>query len=123
MCIFCERYNKKVNILYENQTTFVIYDGYPVSEGHCLIITKRHIKDYFEANDAELKDIHSSITYMKKNIDKSFKPNGYNIGINCGSAAGQSIMHLHVHLIPRYNDDCFNPKGGVRGVIPGKQSY
>ena len=123
MCIFCERYNKKVNILYENETTFVIYDGYPVSEGHCLIITKRHIKDYFEANDVELKDIHNSIAYMKKKIDKSFKPNGYNIGINCGSAAGQSIMHLHVHLIPRYNYDFFNPKGGVRGVIPGKQSY
>ncbi len=94
-----------------------------MSEGHCLIITKRHITDYFQASKAELKGIQEALSHMKEYIDKSFKPDGYNIGVNCGKAAGQSIMHLHVHVIPRYNSDCFNPKGGVRGVIPGKQNY
>ncbi|MBI9009399.1 MAG: HIT family protein [Tenericutes bacterium] len=123
MCLLCERYDKKVSILYENETVFVIYDGYPVSEGHCLIVSKRHITDYFEASDKELRDIEIAIKHMKEYLDKAFKPDGYNIGMNCGKAAGQSIMHLHIHLIPRYHSDCFNPKGGVRGVIPGKQKY
>jgi diadenosine tetraphosphate (Ap4A) HIT family hydrolase len=88
-----------------------------------LIITKRHIKDIFQANDFELKDIREAIFEMKNRIDKTFNPDGYNVGTNCGQAAGQSVMHLHIHLIPRYKFDCVNPKGGVRGVIPGKQNY
>lgn len=123
MCLFCERYAKKDNIIYENKTAFVINDGFPVSKGHCLIITKRHVLDYFQANRLELEDINNAIAYMKKQLDETLNPDGYNIGVNCGKTAGQSIMHLHVHLIPRYEFDCNNPKGGVRGVIPGKQSY
>jgi diadenosine tetraphosphate (Ap4A) HIT family hydrolase len=123
MCLFCEKYARKEGIIFENKTVYVINDGYPVSKGHCLVITKRHVLDYFQANKFELEDINEALTYMKKRIDKNHNPDGYNIGVNCGKLAGQSIMHLHVHLIPRYEFDCDNPKGGVRGVIPGKQSY
>lgn len=123
MCIFCDKYQNNEGVVYQNNSVFVIYDSFPVSKGHCLIITKRHIKTYFDANEEELKDINLAIKEMKNIIDHTYKPDGYNIGVNCSEAAGQSIMHLHVHLIPRYKFDCENPKGGIRGVIPEKQNY
>ena len=123
MCIFCQKYKDHKDIIYENNTIFVIYDSFPVSKGHCLIIPKRHIPEYFSINDDELKDINEAIKQMKKIIDKTYHPDGYNIGINNGHAAGQTVFHLHVHLIPRYLGDVLNPRGGVRTVIPGKQIY
>ncbi|MBN2539911.1 MAG: HIT family protein [Bacilli bacterium] len=123
MCIFCEKYKQHENIVYENKTMFVIYDQFPVSKGHCLVIPKRHIPDYFAMNKNELIDMDAAIIEAKIILDKLHQPDGYNIGINNGIAAGQTVMNLHVHLIPRYLGDMSNPRGGVRGVIPSKQSY
>ncbi len=123
MCLFCDKYKQQENIVYENETMFVIYDSYPVTKGHCLIIPKRHIPDYFAMNPTELVDMDAAIIEMKIRLDHQIHPDGYNIGINNGEAAGQTIMHLHVHLIPRTHGDMEHPRGGVRGVIPEKQSY
>jgi len=123
MCIFCQKLIEKEEILYENDSVFVVYDSFPVNEGHVLIITKRHIKDYFETTKQEVADIDNALKHMKKVLDETYHPDGYNIGMNCGQTAGQTIMHLHVHLIPRYQFDTKNPKGGIRGVIPKKQDY
>lgn len=121
MCIFCEMdSNRKI---YENSYVFVILDGYPVSQGHSLIITKRHVSNYFDLTLDEKQAIDQALIHMKKQLDELYHPDGYNIGINNGEAAGQTVMHLHVHLIPRYVGDMPNPRGGVRGVIPGKQKY
>jgi len=122
-CLFCEIGNNSSDILYENDYFYVIYDHFPVTKGHQLIIPKRHIEDYFSLTLEEAQSLHQTILLMKENLSKEFHPDGYNIGVNNGRAAGQSIFHLHIHLIPRYLGDTENPRGGVRGVIPGKQSY
>lgn len=122
-CLFCDKINHIHDLLYENDTVVAFYDQYPVSKGHVLIVPKRHIQTYFDATIAEKKDIDQAIMTLKNRLDLSHQPDGYNIGINNGIASGQSILHLHVHLIPRYVGDTIDPKGGVRGVIPGKQSY
>jgi diadenosine tetraphosphate (Ap4A) HIT family hydrolase len=120
-CIFCTI--QKERIVLENEYAYAIYDGFPVNPGHFLIIPKRHFSDYFESSDTERLALLKLVDEAKKILDKEKHPAGYNIGINIGEAAGQSVMHLHIHLIPRYTGDVKNPRGGVRGVIPGKQSY
>ena len=123
MCIFCEKYSNKDNIIYENDKVFAFYDAFPVSKGHILIVTKRHLESFFETNDDEKKAITKALSDLKEITDKTYKPDGYNIGVNIGESAGQTIMHLHIHLIPRYQGDTDDPRGGVRGVIPNKQKY
>ena len=121
-CIFCNE--KKNNILDENDHAYASYDPYPVSKKHCLIVPKRHVKNYFDLSEKEILACSQLIKSMKIKIeekDKSVK--GFNIGTNSGKAAGQSIMHCHVHLIPRREGDVKNPQGGVRSVIPLKQYY
>ena len=86
-------------------------------------MTKRHVKDFFETNLQERQAIFELVDKAKKLIDEEIHPTGYNIGMNCGVSAGQSVMHIHVHLIPRYDGDVENPRGGIRGVIPQKQNY
>lgn len=120
-CPFCDI--DKTRVIYENDLTFAIYDGFPVNEGHTLVIPKRHVSSYFELTSEEKSAIWSAIEECKILIDDKHKPDGYNIGINVGEDAGQSIPHVHVHLIPRFHGDVKNPRGGVRGVIPGKQNY
>ena len=107
----------------EGELCFARYDRYPVSEGHTLIITKRHVSSFFELTQHEMSEITELIVRVEKILDDRFKPDGYNVGINIGEAAGQSVWHVHVHVIPRYHGDVPNPRGGVRGVIPHKQSY
>ena len=123
--IFCE--NKGINLLdYEIpnlKNWYLKWDEYPVNPGHILIIPKRHFQSIFEINLIEFMELWKALYYAKKMIVKDYQPDGYNVGINIGEAAGQSIMHLHIHLIPRYKGDVENPKGGVRGVIPNKQNY
>lgn len=102
---------------------FLISDGFPVSPGHTLIISKELRKDYFELSAEEKADLDNAIQLAKSLIEESHSPNGYNIGMNCGVAAGQTIFHFHCHLIPRYAGDMENPRGGVRHVIPSKGSY
>ncbi|MEA5095679.1 MAG: HIT family protein [Sedimentibacter saalensis] len=120
-CIFCNI--EKDRMVIENETAYAIYDGFPVSKGHMLIIPKKHFKDYFEVDQQTRDELWKLVDECKRIVDKKFKPDGYNIGINCGEAAGQTVMHLHIHLIPRYKGDIENPKGGVRGVIPNKRIY
>lgn len=107
----------------ETEYFFLIRDGFPVSKGHTLIITKALKADYFELSSEEKSDLHIAIDRAKELVEKEFKPDGYNIGVNCGLSAGQSIFHFHCHLIPRYNGDMKNPKGGVRHCVEGKGLY
>jgi diadenosine tetraphosphate (Ap4A) HIT family hydrolase len=121
-CLFCNL--KQSGLTAENELAYASYDAYPVSEFHCLIIPKRHVKDYFNLSDDEAIACNNLIKIIKDQIilkDPSVK--GFNIGINSGAIAGQSIMHCHIHLIPRRKDDVENPQGGVRSVIPLKQHY
>lgn len=98
-------------------------DLYPVATGHLLVIPNRHVADWFELSAEEQQAVMTLINQAKQWLDTRHQPDGYNIGINCGEAAGQTVMHVHCHLIPRYNGDTPQPRGGVRGVIPDKQSY
>ena len=121
-CLFCD--SKKSGIAHENDLAYASYDSYPVSDHHCLIIPKRHIKDYFDMTNDELIACNDLIQIVKNEIlSKDVNVKGFNIGTNAGKIAGQSIMHCHIHLIPRRKGDVENPKGGVRGVIPSKQKY
>lgn len=122
-CLFCKWKNEKDKIVLENELAFARYDEFAVSQGHILFLTKRHIKDFFEITKEERNAIFELLDKAKKIIDEKYHPSGYNIGMNCGVSAGQTIMHVHVHLIPRYDGDVENPRGGVRGVIPTKQKY
>jgi len=121
-CLFCN--TKESGIAAENEFAYASYDSYPVSDFHCLIIPKRHVKDYFEMSDQELLACNDLIKKIKNEIlakDKTVK--AFNIGTNAGKISGQSIMHCHIHLIPRREGDVANPQGGVRSVIPKKQHY
>ena len=121
-CLFCNTNNREY--IFENDLAFSAYDSYPVSKFHILIIPKRHVKNYFDLSKKEILACDQLIKNMKIQIedrDKSVK--GFNIGTNSGKVAGQSIMHCHIHLIPRREGDVKNPQGGVRSVIPLKQHY
>ena len=121
-CLFCDV--RKTGIVYENKLAYASYDSYPVSEHHCLIIPKRHIKDYFELSNDELVACDDLIKIVKKEItDKDPLVKGFNLGTNIGIVSGQSILHCHFHLIPRREGDVDNPQGGIRSVIPNKQHY
>ncbi len=121
-CIFC--IIKKEELQFENQLAYSSIDSYPVSEFHSLIVPKRHVETYFELTNEEIQACNELILKTKEKIlkqDSSVK--GFNIGTNVGKSAGQSIMHCHIHLIPRREGDVENPQGGVRSVIPNKQHY
>ena len=120
-CIFCNI--KKERLIYENNTWKAIYDAYPVSKGHILVIPKRHINSIIELKELEKDQLYETIKIIYSILEEIYHPDGINIGINEGAAAGQTVPHLHIHIIPRYNGDMENPKGGVRGVIPNKQKY
>lgn len=123
-CIFCNIYkNDKSKIIAQNDIAFAIYDNYPVNEGHMLIIPKRHFDNFFDATPDEISAIYSLLHDCKKIIDEKYKPTGYNVGVNIGYDGGQTIMHLHIHLIPRYKGDVDNPKGGIRRLKPQKVYY
>ena len=103
--------------------TCVVLDGYPVSRGHTLVIPKRHVGSFFELEGNERDDILSMLDQAKTHLNAEYAPDGYNIGINDGPAAGQTVPHLHVHLIPRYRGDQDDPRGGVRWIFPEKADY
>ena len=101
----------------------VIRDGFPVSPGHTLIIPRRHVGSFFDVTDAERADLMSLLAAARDELEREFHPAGYNVGINDGAAAGQTVPHLHIHLIPRYAGDRADPRGGVRWVMPEKAAY
>lgn len=121
ICPFCNP--GPDDIVLQNEAAYTQCDKYPVSPGHLLIIPKRHIPSIFEATSREIDDLWDLVFRAKEYLDQKYSPEGYNIGINDGESAGQTVMHLHIHLIPRYKGDMDDPRGGVRGVIPEKQKY
>ena len=121
ICPFCHL--KDADVIDENDLALAFYDRYPVSPGHTLIIPKRHIANFFSLNREEVWKINDLSLACKAIIQDIYHPTGFNLGVNVGRDAGQSVFHCHVHLIPRYHGDVVNPLGGVRGVIPGRQSY
>ena len=121
-CIFCKI--RKEELQFENQLAYSSIDSYPVSEFHSLIVPKRHVETYFELTKKEIQACNELILKTKEKILKQDSSvQGFNIGTNAGKSAGQSIMHCHIHLIPRREGDVENPQGGVRSVIPNKQHY
>ena len=113
---------KKIKLI-ENEIGFVIEDGFPVSNGHCLVVPHRVYSDYFDSTDEEMIGLQRLVRETKEYLDEKYNPDGFNIGINSGEVSGQTVDHVHIHVIPRYEGDVDNPRGGVRGVIPSKQSY
>lgn len=119
-CLFCKD-PRGVSIWHE--LAFSARDSFPVSPGHTLVIPRRHVANFFELTPEEVAACMELIKQEKVLLDEEFKPDGYNIGVNVGPAAGQSIFHVHIHLIPRYKGDVENPQGGVRHVLPKKAHY
>jgi diadenosine tetraphosphate (Ap4A) HIT family hydrolase len=120
-CPFCTLPSSR--IVKENDSAVLVRDAYPVSLGHSLVIPKRHIRSWFEATEEERTAMLALIDEAKALIDTELAPNSYNIGINDGPAAGQTVPHLHMHLIPRFEGDVPDPRGGVRWVIADKAKY
>lgn len=121
-CPFCKAESER-EIIASTSLSIAFFDGFPVSPGHALIIPRRHVASFFNLSKDEQQDMLKLADCVKSIIDEKYHPDGYNVGVNVGEAAGQSIFHVHMHLIPRYKGDVSNPRGGVRGVIPSKQSY
>jgi len=122
-CFFCNKAKKET--ISSSDFVFVVRDNkFPVTKHHTLIASHRHVSDFFDLNNDELNDLSKVLKKQRQlllNLDKTIT--GFNVGVNAGVDAGQSIMHCHIHLIPRRKGDIDNPRGGVRGVIPSKQKY
>jgi len=119
-CLFCKDAR---GVSLKSELAYSARDSYAVSPGHTLVVPRRHVASFFELTPEEINACMELITEERSILDAEFNPDGYNIGVNVGSAAGQSIMHVHIHLIPRYKGDVENPQGGVRHVIPQKGHY
>jgi len=119
-CIFCRHDHA---ILAQTKLSFAFLDSFPVSDGHALVIPKRHVVSIWEMTTDEYIDAFDLVRQVKDILQRKFEPQGFNIGVNCGEAAGQSVFHAHIHIIPRYTGDVPNPRGGVRNIIPGKGNY
>lgn len=120
-CPFCTLPEDR--ILLADPLAVMIRDAYPVSPGHALIIPRRHVASFFDVTDAERQSFLSLLDGAGSKLDAEFRPDGYNIGINDGPAAGQTVPHLHIHLIPRYHGDRPDPRGGVRWIFPDRADY
>jgi len=110
-------------IFHEDELIRCLWDAFPVSEGHALVITRRHVASWFDASADEQAAVMRGVEIARAEIEKTRQPDGYNVGFNVGEAAGQTVFHLHVHVIPRFRGDVEDPRGGVRWVIPGKAAY
>lgn len=121
-CPFCNPEPER-ELIVESATAYAIPDKFPVSKGHSLIIPKRHCADYFELSFKEQSACVFMLNEVKRIIAEQYHPDGFNVGINIGEDAGQTVPHVHIHIIPRYKGDVPEPRGGVRGVIPRKRSY
>ena len=123
-CLFCELPSDKFEVLDENELCLTLHDNYPVSEGHCLIVPRRHVITYFDMDPAEIDAANRLMHRSRKRLlalDPSIS--GFNIGTNAGKSAGQSVFHAHIHFIPRRDGDQENPRGGVRNIFPEKAKY
>ena len=120
-CIFCNI--NKSEILFENELAIAFFDAMPVSKGHTLIIPKRHSENYFELAKEEIAAMFELSIKVKKYLDNLYHPDGFNVGFNVKEAGGQSVMHTHMHVIPRYKGDAPNPRGGIRKIVKEKQPF
>jgi len=120
-CPFCSMSGER--IIDRTELAVAIRDGFPVSPGHTLVIPVRHVGSLFETTDAERADCLALLDRARRILDGECQPDGYNIGINDGKAAGQTVPHLHIHLIPRYDGDQPDPRGGVRRIFPERARY
>ena len=120
-CAFCALPASRIVI--ESTLAVVIRDGFPVSRGHSLVIPPRHIGSLFDASDEERSELWTLLASAREHLDAEFHPDGYNIGVNDGPAAGQTVPHVHIHLIPRYRGDSKDPRGGIRWIVPSKADY
>ena len=109
--------------IHENEHAFSLLDGYPVTEGHMLVVPKRKVPEIFDLTDKEYQSCFDLVRVVKDYLMNKYGTKSFNIGINCGTDAGQTIFHAHIHIIPRYKNDVTNPRGGVRNVIPNKANY
>jgi diadenosine tetraphosphate (Ap4A) HIT family hydrolase len=121
-CPFCTIRDES-SLLGESQPSLSMYDNFPVSRGHSLVIPKRHSTNYLEPTDEEKQDVWGLVDKVVMQLRELYKPDGFNIGFNIGRAAGQTVFHTYIHVIPRYINDCDIPNGGVRNSIPGKGKY
>ena len=120
-CVFCTRAPKET--VHEHALAFVTRDSYPLTKGHTLVVPRRHVQSFFELTAEERAAMVELLAIAKKSLDAEHGPDGYNVGINDGAAAGQTVMHVHMHLIPRYADDTTDPRGGVRWIFPDRAAY
>lgn len=118
-CLFCAPHG----VVRQNRLAYAVRDSYPVSLGHTLVIPLRHCPDFFEMTPDEMAACIGLLVAERRALDHEFRPDGYNVGVNVGSAGGQSVLHVHIHLIPRYAGDHPSPRGGVRQIIPWKAEY
>jgi|SRR5450755_2594228 diadenosine tetraphosphate (Ap4A) HIT family hydrolase len=119
-CIFCELDRPTIA---ESVLSIAFFDRFPVSRGHALVVPKRHVVTVWELSEDEYADTFALVREVKNVLYTLYKPDGFNVGVNSGEAAGQSVWHAHIHVIPRYAADVPNPRGGVRNIIPGKGNY
>jgi diadenosine tetraphosphate (Ap4A) HIT family hydrolase len=119
-CIFCQLDRP---MLAQTKLSVAFLDGFPVSKGHTLVIPKRHVDSLWEMTSDEYMDAFALVRQIKDALQDTFNPQGFNVGVNCGHAAGQTVSHAHIHLIPRYTGDVPSPRGGIRNIIPGKGDY
>lgn len=121
VCPFCRLWMNRIRLECEFAVAF--FDGVPVSQGHTLVIPKRHVASLFELSDKEQAEVWKLVAQVRAMLVTEFQPDGFNIGLNDGTSAGQTVMHAHVHIIPRRHGDAADPRGGVRSVIPDKAAY
>jgi diadenosine tetraphosphate (Ap4A) HIT family hydrolase len=119
-CIFCQ---PDRSALAATKLSLALLDGFPVSKGHTLVVPRRHVMSIWEMTTEEYVDAFVLVRQVKDILQTKFEPQGFNIGANCGEAAGQSLFHAHIHIIPRYVGDVPSPRGGIRNIIPGKGDY
>lgn len=122
-CVFCDFFTERSKVILETDHFFATRDNFPVNQGHTLIMPKRHCADIFSLNTTEWTDLPDAIRKVKSALDQEFHPDGYNIGANCGVSAGQTIFHAHIHIIPRYEGDVPDPRGGIRNFKKSIVSY
>jgi len=121
ICPFCNIPEER--IISSNEDGCIIRDGFPITPGHTLIVSQRHIESWFSLSEKEKLNLMNLLTYAQKDLEIELSPNGFNVGINDGQTAGQTIPHVHIHLIPRYKGDLEDPRGGIRNIIPAKAKY
>lgn len=122
-CLFCDSQKMESRRVLDGRFWFVIMDNFPVNKDHALIVLKRHYAEMFDLSWPEWKDLQDILEHAKIYLDEQFEPDGYNVGVNCGQAVGQTVFHLHIHLIPRYNGDVENPRGGIRNFKKSLVAY